>query len=149
MPQFCKLSSLLSLSTSLIFIVFFLHTQLIHCLFVSCCCCCYFFQVALTTLLLVSLAIISTNRNYVVHSLPAVASPIIVKDASVEELETHPQYTFSYSVNDEGTGDDKHQHETRNGDVVSGQVSKRVRLISLMKSILTCQLFCFRSSFVF
>jgi len=31
------------------------------------------------------------------------------------------QYEFNYAVNDEYTGDIKSQHETRNGDYVSGQ----------------------------
>jgi len=34
-----------------------------------------------------------------------------------------PKYTFSYGVSDHHTGDIKHQHETRDGDVVKGQYS--------------------------
>lgn len=56
-----------------------------------------------------------------VHSLPLAGAPIIVKEA--EELDSHPSYTFEYAVDDPGTGDSKHQHETRNGDIVSGQVN--------------------------
>ena len=41
-----------------------------------------------------------------------------------EEYDSHPQYSFSYSVEDISTGDNKHQHETRDGDSVVGQVSK-------------------------
>lgn len=40
-----------------------------------------------------------------------------------EEHDSHPQYTFSYSVEDISTGDNKHQHESRDGDSVVGQVS--------------------------
>lgn len=40
-----------------------------------------------------------------------------------EEYDPHPQYSFSYDVKDHSTGDDKQQHETRDGDVVKGQVS--------------------------
>lgn len=40
-----------------------------------------------------------------------------------EEYDGHPQYTFAYSVEDVSTGDSKHQHETRDGDSVVGQVS--------------------------
>lgn len=40
-----------------------------------------------------------------------------------EEFDHHPQYSFSYSVEDISTGDNKHQHETRDGDSVVGQVS--------------------------
>jgi hypothetical protein len=41
-----------------------------------------------------------------------------------EEHDSHPQYSFSYSVEDISTGDNKHQHETRDGDSVVGQVSR-------------------------
>lgn len=40
-----------------------------------------------------------------------------------EEHDSHPQYSYSYSVEDISTGDNKHQHETRDGDSVVGQVS--------------------------
>lgn len=40
-----------------------------------------------------------------------------------DEHDSHPQYSFSYSVEDISTGDNKHQHETRDGDSVVGQVS--------------------------
>jgi hypothetical protein len=40
-----------------------------------------------------------------------------------EEHDSHPQYSFEYSVEDISTGDNKHQHETRNGDSVVGQYS--------------------------
>lgn len=40
-----------------------------------------------------------------------------------EEYDPHPQYSFSYAVKDHSTGDDKQQHETRDGDAVKGQVS--------------------------
>lgn len=67
-------------------------------------------------LLLISFAIatLSTTVN-------SATAPIIVRDT--EELDTHPSYSFSYSVADPSTGDNKEQHETRDGDVVSGQVN--------------------------
>jgi len=37
--------------------------------------------------------------------------------------DAHPRYAFEYSVNDEHTGDKKHQYEERDGDVVKGQYS--------------------------
>ena len=43
-----------------------------------------------------------------------------------EEHDHHPQYSFSYSVEDISTGDNKHQHETRDGDSVVGQVSVQI-----------------------
>lgn len=39
------------------------------------------------------------------------------------EYDHHPQYTYSYGVDDPITGDSKSQTETRNGDVVTGQYS--------------------------
>lgn len=40
-----------------------------------------------------------------------------------EDYDDHPQYSFSYDVQDASTGDNKNQHETRDGDVVNGQYS--------------------------
>lgn len=40
-----------------------------------------------------------------------------------EDYDAHPQYSFSYDVQDASTGDNKNQHETRDGDVVNGQYS--------------------------
>lgn len=42
-----------------------------------------------------------------------------------DEHDSHPQYSFSYSVEDISTGDNKHQHESRDGDSVVGQVSTK------------------------
>lgn len=39
------------------------------------------------------------------------------------EEHSNPQYSFSYGVKDSLSGDDKSQHETRDGDVVKGQYS--------------------------
>lgn len=83
-------------------------------------------QVALLVLVIIA-ATTTTSNNGVgggtTYALPLAASPIIVKDGEEETLDSHPAYTFEYSVQDDSTGDNKHQHETRNGDVVSGQVS--------------------------
>ncbi|KAJ8666929.1 hypothetical protein QAD02_008591 [Eretmocerus hayati] len=40
-----------------------------------------------------------------------------------ENLDSPPQYSFSYSVADGLTGDNKAQEETRNGDIVQGSYS--------------------------
>ncbi|XP_013187161.2 cuticle protein 18.6 [Amyelois transitella] len=40
-----------------------------------------------------------------------------------EEEYAHPKYEFSYSVSDAHTGDNKSQHEVRDGDVVHGEYS--------------------------
>ncbi|CAG9560603.1 unnamed protein product [Danaus chrysippus] len=43
--------------------------------------------------------------------------------AAHEEINSHPQYDFSYSVHDGHTGDNKSQHESRDGDAVHGEYS--------------------------
>ena len=52
---------------------------------------------------------------------PAVIAGPVVK--SVTDYDPHPQYTYAYDVQDSLTGDSKSQHETRNGDVVTGSYS--------------------------
>ncbi|XP_049771706.1 cuticle protein 21-like [Schistocerca cancellata] len=49
----------------------------------------------------------------------AAAAPAVV----AAEYDPHPEYSFSYSVNDATTGDSKAQHEARSGDVVQGSYS--------------------------
>lgn len=39
------------------------------------------------------------------------------------ENESHPKYSYAYDVQDKVTGDEKSQHETRDGDVVKGRYS--------------------------
>ncbi|XP_061394650.1 larval cuticle protein A2B-like [Musca vetustissima] len=55
------------------------------------------------------------------HTAPvAVAQKVVVKS---EEFDPHPQYKFSYGVDDKVTGDSKSQNEERDGDVVRGEYS--------------------------
>lgn len=57
--------------------------------------------------------------------IPA-AAPVAYATAPLvrtDEYDPHPQYTYAYDVQDALTGDSKSQHETRNGDVVSGSYS--------------------------
>ncbi|KAL7033950.1 hypothetical protein ACKWTF_007787 [Chironomus riparius] len=49
-----------------------------------------------------------------------VAAPAVVKTV---EYDANPHYSYTYSVNDALTGDNKGQSETRDGDVVKGQYS--------------------------
>lgn len=42
---------------------------------------------------------------------------------SYEVHDSNPQYSFAYGVKDSLSGDDKSQHEVRDGDVVKGQYS--------------------------
>ncbi|XP_015586367.1 cuticle protein 19.8 [Cephus cinctus] len=50
----------------------------------------------------------------------AVGQPTVIR---TENYDPNPQYSFSYSVADGLTGDNKAQEETRNGDVVQGSYS--------------------------
>uniref|UniRef100_A0A1I8NVL2 Uncharacterized protein n=1 Tax=Stomoxys calcitrans TaxID=35570 RepID=A0A1I8NVL2_STOCA len=57
----------------------------------------------------------------VYHTAPvAVAQKVLVKSA---EYDPHPQYRFSYGVDDKLTGDSKSQVEERDGDYVRGEYS--------------------------
>ncbi|CAD6207879.1 GSCOCG00003137001-RA-CDS [Cotesia congregata] len=49
-----------------------------------------------------------------------VSRPTIIES---EPFDHHPQYSYSYAVADGWTGDNKAQHETRNGDLVQGAYS--------------------------
>ncbi|XP_055540594.1 larval cuticle protein A3A-like [Wyeomyia smithii] len=66
----------------------------------------------------VLLAAVAVGVNSVAIGVAAPAA--LVK---TEEYDAHPQYSFSYDVQDALTGDNKQQHETRDGDVVQGQYS--------------------------
>ncbi|KAM7363287.1 larval cuticle protein A2B-like [Cochliomyia hominivorax] len=56
-----------------------------------------------------------------VHAAPVVvAQKVVVKS---EEYDPHPQYKYSYGVEDKLTGDSKSQVEERDGDVVRGEYS--------------------------
>ena len=54
---------------------------------------------------------------------PIAAAPAKIVKAAEEEYDPHPQYSYSYDVQDVLTGDSKSQHETRDGDVVQGSYS--------------------------
>ncbi|XP_023290443.1 cuticle protein 19.8-like [Orussus abietinus] len=57
---------------------------------------------------------------------PATAAVAVAQPTAVlrtESYDPNPQYSFSYSVADGLTGDNKAQEETRNGDVVQGSYS--------------------------
>ncbi|CAK1553784.1 unnamed protein product [Leptosia nina] len=59
-----------------------------------------------------------------VHAAPVVhAAPAHAIVAQHEEYDAHPRYDFAYSVADGHTGDNKSQHESRDGDVVHGEYS--------------------------
>ncbi|KAL9693450.1 hypothetical protein quinque_012735 [Culex quinquefasciatus] len=52
-----------------------------------------------------------------------VAAPALTKTVVADEYDPNPEYSFSYGISDHLTGDQKEQHETRNGDVVQGSYS--------------------------
>lgn len=55
------------------------------------------------------------------YSAPvAYAAPIAKVSA---EYDPHPQYSYAYDIQDGLTGDSKSQHESRDGDVVTGSYS--------------------------
>ncbi|XP_033338642.1 cuticular protein 5 isoform X2 [Megalopta genalis] len=58
------------------------------------------------------------NAGATVAAIPAQATVV-----RTENYDPNPQYSFSYSVADGLTGDNKAQEETRNGDVVQGSYS--------------------------
>nr|XP_018917321.1 PREDICTED: DNA-directed RNA polymerase II subunit 1-like [Bemisia tabaci] len=61
-----------------------------------------------------------------VPAAPLPAEPLApVKGAHkyVKDYDAHPRYAFEYSVSDPSTGDNKQQHEERDGEVVKGEYS--------------------------
>lgn len=53
-----------------------------------------------------------------------VAAPVaLAKTVVQEEYDPHPQYSFTYDIQDAVSGDNKQQQETRDGDVVHGSYS--------------------------
>ncbi|XP_048507676.1 larval cuticle protein A3A-like [Athalia rosae] len=61
------------------------------------------------------------------HAAPvAYAAPVaktVVTKTVDADYDPHPQYSYAYDVQDSITGDNKQQHETRDGDVVHGSYS--------------------------
>ncbi|XP_017878918.1 larval cuticle protein A2B-like [Ceratina calcarata] len=72
-------------------------------------------------IIVLALSVIALCNGGVIHPLPAVAK-VAPLDPGLN-YDPHPQYTYAYDVQDNLTGDSKTQHETRNGDIVSGSYS--------------------------
>ncbi|KAK9869685.1 hypothetical protein WA026_003432 [Henosepilachna vigintioctopunctata] len=51
------------------------------------------------------------------------AAPLVAGHAASVDYYSHPKYEFNYGVQDGHTGDQKSQHEVRDGDVVKGSYS--------------------------
>ncbi|CAK9815109.1 Larval cuticle protein A2B [Anthophora quadrimaculata] len=66
-----------------------------------------------------SAGLIGPSAATVAAALPPAATAVV----RTENYDPNPQYSFSYSVADGLTGDNKAQEETRNGDVVQGSYS--------------------------
>ncbi|XP_015590631.1 larval cuticle protein A3A-like [Cephus cinctus] len=76
--------------------------------------------------ILTILGVASAAHCALVPLVPAAAPAAAVYAAKlqeIQELDTVPQYSFAYDVQDAITGDSKAQYETRNGDVVLGSYS--------------------------
>ncbi|XP_045446120.1 cuticle protein 19-like [Melitaea cinxia] len=61
--------------------------------------------------------------HYAAAPVARYATPVHSIVSAHEEEYTHPKYDFSYSVADGHTGDNKSQHESRDGDAVHGEYS--------------------------
>ncbi|XP_072379955.1 larval cuticle protein A2B-like [Diabrotica undecimpunctata] len=57
---------------------------------------------------------------YAGHLAKTVVAPVA---KTVDDYDPHPQYNFAYDIQDSLTGDNKNQHEVRDGDVVQGSYS--------------------------
>ncbi|XP_076622811.1 cuticular protein 4 [Colletes latitarsis] len=72
--------------------------------------------------IVIAIGVLATCKG---SAIPVPALPV-AKLAPVHaglDYDPHPQYTYAYDVQDSLTGDSKSQHESRNGDVVSGSYS--------------------------
>ncbi|XP_045446123.1 cuticle protein 8-like [Melitaea cinxia] len=61
--------------------------------------------------------------HYAAAPVAHYAAPLHKIVSAHEEEYAHPKYDFSYSVADGHTGDNKSQHESRDGDAVHGEYS--------------------------
>ncbi|CAH2107156.1 unnamed protein product [Euphydryas editha] len=61
--------------------------------------------------------------HYAAAPVARYAAPVHRIVSAHEEEYAHPKYDFSYSVADGHTGDNKSQHESRDGDAVHGEYS--------------------------
>jgi len=62
-------------------------------------------------------------QQFVQAAAPVTTLRLAPATAAPEPVDPHPQYSYSYSVDDAQTGDSKSAHETRDGDAVEGSYS--------------------------
>ncbi|XP_033214119.1 larval cuticle protein A2B-like [Belonocnema kinseyi] len=74
---------------------------------------------AAKTIIIIATSIMVTKASLVPAPVAIAPAPLV----KVGDYDPHPQYTYAYDVQDSITGDTKSQHETRNGDTVSGSYS--------------------------
>ncbi|KAH8288523.1 hypothetical protein KR054_004526, partial [Drosophila jambulina] len=65
-------------------------------------------------------AVLRTAAPVAVAAAPV---PVLAKTVELEEVDPHPQYSYSYDVQDTLSGDNKGHVEERDGDVVRGEYS--------------------------
>ncbi|XP_012060232.1 PREDICTED: larval cuticle protein A2B-like, partial [Atta cephalotes] len=81
-------------------------------------------DVAATFVQLSSKHKVTCNILAISHSTILAAQPVFpVAAVDTTNYDPHPQYSYAYNVQDTLTGDAKSQHESRNGDIVSGSYS--------------------------
>ncbi|XP_070073181.1 larval cuticle protein A2B [Drosophila takahashii] len=65
-------------------------------------------------------AVLRTAAPVAVAAAPV---PVLAKTVELEEVDPHPQYSYSYDVQDTLSGDNKGHVEERDGDIVRGEYS--------------------------
>ncbi|KAL9891688.1 uncharacterized protein ACN2A1_007630 [Glossina fuscipes fuscipes] len=81
----------------------------------------------LKLIIISTLLVVATNAgliptDHIYHNPVSVATHHVLSKPS-EEYDSHPQYKYSYDVQDSVSGDSKSQVEERDGDVVRGEYS--------------------------
>ncbi|XP_017846153.1 larval cuticle protein A2B [Drosophila busckii] len=76
--------------------------------------------------IVMTLAMLAVAQAAVLRTVAPVAvapAPVLAKTVELEEVDPHPQYSYSYDVQDTLSGDSKGHVEERDGDVVRGEYS--------------------------
>ncbi|KRF99531.1 uncharacterized protein Dwil_GK27452 [Drosophila willistoni] len=74
-------------------------------------------------LALIGVANAAVLRTIAPAPLAVAPAPVLAKTVELEEVDPHPQYSYSYGVQDALSGDNKGHVEERDGDVVRGEYS--------------------------
>ncbi|KAH8271394.1 hypothetical protein KR018_008243, partial [Drosophila ironensis] len=81
-----------------------------------------------TLQIVIALALFAVAHSAVLRTAAPVAVapaavPVLAKTVELEEVDPHPQYSYSYDVQDSLSGDNKGHVEERDGDIVRGEYS--------------------------